>query len=258
MIVDAAHNAASIASLLSTLDESFSARKRWLIFATTQDKQIREMLGQLLPRFRRDNCSRAISIIRAMCRSPILRRIAADVAKGCWGPGARASSVAIRRPRRGNRFATAQRADDLICITGSFFLAAEMRRIVPGSPPHLNAVQGDRYFHPASPRKAVLHVLDALARERLDAGRVVEDFDGDPALVVDVAQGSEDRQEIHIAKAGALPVGVVGVEVVQERAVRADQIGDRRRFARHRLYIEVQPAMGRADHFAQLDPFGGR
>ena len=54
VVLDAAHNAASVASLLQTLDESFSrSAPRLLIFATTQDKQVREMLELLLPRFDR-------------------------------------------------------------------------------------------------------------------------------------------------------------------------------------------------------------
>ncbi len=51
VIVDAAHNEASVAALLQTLEESFSPRRRMLIFATTLDKSVREMMALLLPRF---------------------------------------------------------------------------------------------------------------------------------------------------------------------------------------------------------------
>ena len=53
VVIDAAHNEASIAALVKVLDESFSARRRLLIFATTQEKDLRGMLGQLLGRFDR-------------------------------------------------------------------------------------------------------------------------------------------------------------------------------------------------------------
>ncbi len=49
--------------------------------------------------------------------------------------------------------------------------------------------------------------------EAFDAGRVVEHFDADPAALVDIGQCREDGHEIDFAKAGALQVGVVGVEV---------------------------------------------
>ena len=51
VVIDAAHNAASVAALLEVLDESFSARRRWLIFGTTQEKDLRGMIGLLLGRF---------------------------------------------------------------------------------------------------------------------------------------------------------------------------------------------------------------
>ena len=51
VIVDSAHNVASVAALLATLEESFAAQPRVLIFATTQDKDVRGMMSLLLPRF---------------------------------------------------------------------------------------------------------------------------------------------------------------------------------------------------------------
>ena len=51
VVLDAAHNAASIEALVEVLAESFSARRRLLIFATTQEKDLRGMLERLLGRF---------------------------------------------------------------------------------------------------------------------------------------------------------------------------------------------------------------
>ena len=51
VVIDAAHNVASIDALLEALDESVSARRRVLVFATTKDKDARGMLERLLPRF---------------------------------------------------------------------------------------------------------------------------------------------------------------------------------------------------------------
>src|SRR5262245_42123030 len=88
--------------------------------------------------------------------------------------------------------------------------------------------------------QAGLHVHDAIAGKRFDAGRVVEDFDGDPAAVVDIGQGAEDGDEVEIAHAGAAEVGVVGVEVVQEAGVFAEELRDGLRFAGHGFAVEVQ------------------
>ena len=66
VVLDAAHNVASIEALVETLDESFSAARRLLIFATTQDKDVRGMLQCLLDHFdevyftRHSHASRAV------------------------------------------------------------------------------------------------------------------------------------------------------------------------------------------------------
>jgi dihydrofolate synthase/folylpolyglutamate synthase len=123
VVLDAAHNAASIASLLQTLDESFSpSAPRLLIFATTQDKQVREMLELLLHRFDRVMLTRYTTNPRSV---PIeeLAALAAEISpipiERCETPAA-----AWRRARE---LATPAH---LICATGSFFLAAELRTAI--------------------------------------------------------------------------------------------------------------------------------
>jgi dihydrofolate synthase/folylpolyglutamate synthase len=129
VVLDAAHNTASIASLLETLDESFSSSApRLLIFATTQDKQIREMLDLLLPRFDRvlltrySNNPRSVPTEElaafAASLSPIPREIC-ETPLAAW--------------RRALELAT---PDHLICATGSFFLAAELRTVIAAELAH--------------------------------------------------------------------------------------------------------------------------
>ena len=48
VVLDAAHNVASIEALMETLRESFSVARRLLIFGTTQDKDVQGMLACLL------------------------------------------------------------------------------------------------------------------------------------------------------------------------------------------------------------------
>jgi dihydrofolate synthase / folylpolyglutamate synthase len=120
VIVDAAHNLASIQSLIDTLDESFTSPLRLLVFATSQDKDVRGMLRLLLPKFdaviltRYLNNPRAVSVeqLDERCTeiSPTPRHL-------CDNPAATWNLV--------HKLATSQH---LVCITGSFFLAAEMRR----------------------------------------------------------------------------------------------------------------------------------
>lgn len=122
VIVDAAHNWASIRSLLTTLQEHFRPRRRLLVFATTQEKDLRGMLWQLLPAFdavlvtRYQNNPRGVhpgdlgNLAGQLADAPVF---VCDTPAEAWQTVCR---LAI--------------PDDLICIAGSFFIAAEMREIV--------------------------------------------------------------------------------------------------------------------------------
>jgi dihydrofolate synthase/folylpolyglutamate synthase len=130
IIIDAAHNWAAIAALLKTLDESCPARRRVLVFAATRDKDIRGMLRQLLPRFETvvltafQNNPRNVPIdeLERLARTlgDQLLHSAPDPATA-WKLARRLASPA-----------------DLICVTGSFFIAAELRELIldaGGQPP---------------------------------------------------------------------------------------------------------------------------
>jgi dihydrofolate synthase/folylpolyglutamate synthase len=120
VVLDAAHNVASAAALLATLEESFAARRRMLVFATTRDKDARGMLALLLPHFDRVIFTRYWNNPRGIAAEE-LAALAADLPGGqrllCHDTAAAWDEV--------HRLAA---PEDLICITGSFFLAAEMRR----------------------------------------------------------------------------------------------------------------------------------
>jgi dihydrofolate synthase / folylpolyglutamate synthase len=126
VIVDTAHNLASIQSLVETLDESFTSPRRLLVFATTQDKDVRGMLRLLLPKFdaviltRYLNNPRSVSVEQlsawAAEISPTPRYLCPDPASA-W--------------QLAHELAT---PEHLVCITGSFFLAAEMRREIAERP----------------------------------------------------------------------------------------------------------------------------
>lgn len=119
VIVDGAHNWAATAALVETLDRRFRARRRILVFASSRDKDVSGMLRQLLPRFdtviltafhnnpRNLPAPELAQLARSL--SPRLVHVAADTA-AAW--------------KLARRFATPA---DLICVTGSFFIAAELR-----------------------------------------------------------------------------------------------------------------------------------
>jgi dihydrofolate synthase/folylpolyglutamate synthase len=123
-IIDSAHNEASITALLETLEKSFDAGRRTIIFACSKDKKVAEMIRLLVgfadrlivtqyqcnPRFV------AVERLEQIAReekSRLLRRIdlfsAPDV------------TTAIEFARRD------QQPRDLLCITGSFFIASEAK-----------------------------------------------------------------------------------------------------------------------------------
>ncbi len=121
-IVDAAHNWASISALIQTLEQHFTDRSRIAIFAATQDKDVQGMLRQLLPCFETviltcyQSNPRGVPVeeLYAMSRLVSERHVhLAPEPRAAW--------------ELANRLAS---PTDLICITGSFFIAAEIRGLV--------------------------------------------------------------------------------------------------------------------------------
>jgi len=130
VVVDVAHNTASVDALLRVLDESFSVRRLLLVFATTREKDVLGMLERLLKRFDEVILTRYLDNPRAVPPDE-LAAAAAELTgrqyRVCAAPAEAWEEVcALAGP------------DDLICVTGSFFLAAEIRAEIlarPWSPP---------------------------------------------------------------------------------------------------------------------------
>ena len=122
VVIDVAHNVASVEALVAALDESFTARRRILIFASTQSKDHAGMLRLLVGRFDAIVLTRYVNNPRGVPPEEldaIARELKATNRSICDNP-----AEAWRTAR--------QMADDdsLICVTGSFFIAAEMRAIL--------------------------------------------------------------------------------------------------------------------------------
>jgi dihydrofolate synthase/folylpolyglutamate synthase len=130
VVLDTAHNVASIDALLAALDESFSNERRILIFAATRDKDVSGMLRQLLPRFESVILTRYLDNPRGVAPERLL-----ELVDKLPGELRRVPEVSVcDSPDAAWRLCqTIAKPEDLLCVTGSFFLAAEMRPIIAAS-----------------------------------------------------------------------------------------------------------------------------
>lgn len=127
IVLDVAHNVASVEALVESLRESFAATERVLVFAASKDKDAAGMLRTLLPYFQRVIATefkenpRAIAAnqIAAWCRED--RSRLGLPAEGDWIQACSDPSDAWRLALEWTK------PDQLLCITGSFFIAAELR-----------------------------------------------------------------------------------------------------------------------------------
>ena len=122
VVIDTAHNRASIEALVDVLDESFSVERRLLIFAATQEKDLGGMLSCLLGAFDEVVFTKYLRNPRAVEPEHL-----AEQATKITGhpythhPTPTAAWEALSKEATPN---------DLICITGSFFIAAELRAAI--------------------------------------------------------------------------------------------------------------------------------
>jgi dihydrofolate synthase/folylpolyglutamate synthase len=124
IVLDCAHNVASAQALIDTLGESFVvAGKRRLVFATSSDKQVAEMMDLLGPRFEHFYLTRYANNPRCMPpeqSAELLAKVSPSAGISIHAKAAEALSAA-----RG-----AAGSDDLIAISGSVFLAGELRPLL--------------------------------------------------------------------------------------------------------------------------------
>jgi dihydrofolate synthase/folylpolyglutamate synthase len=131
VIVDVAHNVASIEALVEVLRERFPARQRVLVFASSKDKDTAGMLRRLLPHFDTVVFTRYVENPRAV-EPEQLEQLALLPSTGMPTNGQPAAMIyTTQAPAEAWEAArNLSGAEDLICITGSFFLAAEVRPLV--------------------------------------------------------------------------------------------------------------------------------
>jgi dihydrofolate synthase/folylpolyglutamate synthase len=124
IVLDAAHNVASAEALAEVLAESFSAPRRLLVFGTTRDKNYQGMLAALLPCFDEVILTRYWSNPRGVPPEDLEAVVAelSDIPRHACPDPASAWRLA----------ASLATPEHLICIAGSFFIAAEMRAAISG------------------------------------------------------------------------------------------------------------------------------
>jgi dihydrofolate synthase/folylpolyglutamate synthase len=124
VIVDAAHNWAATEALLQTLEAwpaSLSGR-RLLVFSGTQDKDVAGLLRLLVPNF--DTI--ILTQYQSNPRAVDVRQLARMAEAVCPYPVFTAPDPAAAW-KLASRLAG---EEDLICVTGSFFIAAEIRELL--------------------------------------------------------------------------------------------------------------------------------
>jgi dihydrofolate synthase/folylpolyglutamate synthase len=123
VVVDAAHNWASTRALLRALDQDFSAAsRRILVFAATRDKDVAGMSRLLLPRFDSVVLTQYQSNPRGVPVDELAALVQATATRSCHVAADPASAWSLA-----SHLAT---CDDLICVTGSFFIASELRELI--------------------------------------------------------------------------------------------------------------------------------
>jgi len=119
VVLDCAHNVASALALARTLEESFPAKKRILIFASSKDKDVAGMFHVLGPSFQHAHLTQYANNPRSYAPAQLGELWRANANTGCTVHGS--ASIALR--------AALAQADpeSLVCIAGSVFLAGELR-----------------------------------------------------------------------------------------------------------------------------------
>jgi dihydrofolate synthase/folylpolyglutamate synthase len=126
VVLDVAHNWASVKALIETLNGNFSGDRRILIFSASRDKDVAGMLRQLIPRFH----SLIITQFVGNPRGTPIEKLA-PLVHSLSGRFAHAANTPAQAWHLARRLAG---PSDLICGAGSFFLAAELREVIVGEP----------------------------------------------------------------------------------------------------------------------------
>ncbi len=119
VVLDCAHNVASAAALVETLLSSFPPARRLLLFAGSSDKDIAGMFREMAPQFAHAFLTRYTNNPRSVAPEQLL-----DWWRAAGGLTATTCATPIEAWSAARAIAD---KNDLICVTGSVFLAGELR-----------------------------------------------------------------------------------------------------------------------------------
>jgi dihydrofolate synthase/folylpolyglutamate synthase len=121
VVLDCAHNLASARALVETLTASFPEHpRRRLVFASSSDKDVAGILAELAPHFAHAYLTRYAQSTRAVPPERLAELLPAGTPCSVHETPAEAWRAAR----------SAAAADDLVCVTGSVFLAGELRPVM--------------------------------------------------------------------------------------------------------------------------------
>ncbi len=119
VVLDCAHNVASALAVVETLHSSFPPGRRFLVFAGSSDKDLAGMFRVMAPHF-------AHAWLTRYTNNP--RSVAPEQLVGLWRAAGDVPFTVCANPVEAWHAAREEaRPDDLICVTGSVFLAGELR-----------------------------------------------------------------------------------------------------------------------------------
>ena len=130
VVLDVAHNVASAEALARALQASFVCQKRTLVFAATRDKDVPGIVRALLPLFQTVIVTEFQENPRAVPMATLAKIIRAEwLTLGSESVDSRLSECPL--PTEAWKLARQlAEPDQLICVTGSFFIAAELREVM--------------------------------------------------------------------------------------------------------------------------------
>jgi len=134
VVLDVAHNVASAQALVDVLATSFESQQRILILATSKDKDVPGIVRVLLPYFSQVIATEYQDNPRAVPTAQlgqIIRDEMARAGQDAFAVEVTECSLPSGAWRRAQQLVEeAKPLEPLVCITGSFFIAAELRRIL--------------------------------------------------------------------------------------------------------------------------------
>ena len=130
VVLDVAHNVASIRALVEVLLQNFACKQRTLLMAATRDKDVAGIVRELAPHFRRVVVTEYQENPRAVPTAELARLVRAELQRLQRSDVASAVLEEPQPVEAWNLVRESTAPDELVCITGSFFIAAELRRVL--------------------------------------------------------------------------------------------------------------------------------